>query len=204
MNEKVLEFIKSHQNELNKPIHLIDWKEMYTAAKKELYMMETGEFTEFLLNLDIHPERYLEELPHSFLCESDVKEFTIPNKVTDIGDYAFYNCTNLTKVTIPDNVTTIRHGAFMRCNSLTSVVIPNSVTSIGGSAFDYCISLTNITIPNSVTSIRCDAFSNCGDKLVISYRGTKEQWKKVYDTESFRRTYFTVNCTDGKIVKRKK
>ena len=84
---------------------------------------------------------------------------TIPNSVTSIGDSAFSNCTSLTSVTIPDTVTSIGN-AFYNCTSLTSVTIPDSVTSIG-SAFYNCTSLTSVTIPNSVTSIGSSAFSDC-------------------------------------------
>ena len=70
---------------------------------------------------------------------------TIPNSVTSIGSYAFFNCSSLTSITIPNSVTSIRSKAFEGCSSLTSITIPNSVTSIGESAFSYC-SLTSVTV----------------------------------------------------------
>ena len=48
-------------------------------------------------------------------------EYTIPNGVTTIGNYAFLGCSGLTSVTIPDSVTTIGRDAFYNCSSLTSV-----------------------------------------------------------------------------------
>lgn len=36
----------------------------------------------------------------------------IPNKVTSIGCYAFYDCSNLDNITIPDTVTEIGKYAF--------------------------------------------------------------------------------------------
>ena len=71
-------------------------------------------------------------------------EYTIPDSVTSIGDYAFYYCRSLTSVTIPDSVTTIGESAFCGCSSLTSVTIGNSVTTIGNSAFNWCESLTSV------------------------------------------------------------
>ena len=88
-------------------------------------------------------------------------EITIPNSVTSIGDYAFWECTGLTTVTIPNSVTSIGRSAFYNCTGLTSVTIGNSVTSIGNSAFSGCSGLTSVTIPNSVTSIGDWAFYNC-------------------------------------------
>ncbi len=88
-------------------------------------------------------------------------EITIPDSVTNIGNYTFGGCSGLTGITIPDSVTTIGDGAFEDCTGLTNVTIGNSVTSIGGDAFYGCAKLTSITIPDSVTSIGGDAFRGC-------------------------------------------
>jgi len=87
--------------------------------------------------------------------------YLIPNSVSNIGDYAFDQCTSLTNVTIPTNVTSIGDGAFESCTLLASVTIPNSVTSIGDYTFQFCTVLTNVTIPASVTSIGDGAFESC-------------------------------------------
>ena len=64
--------------------------------------------------------------------------------VTTIGDYAFYDCSNLTSVTLGNSVTSIGNYAFFYCSNLASIVIPNSLTSIGKGAFDFCSNLTSI------------------------------------------------------------
>ena len=46
---------------------------------------------------------------------------TIPEGVTTIGLYAFFNCSNLTAITIPGTVTEIGEGAFKGCTSLEDV-----------------------------------------------------------------------------------
>ncbi len=97
---------------------------------------------------------------------------TIPNSVTSIGIYAFYNCTGLTSVTIPNSVTSIGTYAFYNCTGLTSVTIPNSVTSIGDGAFRKCTRLTSMTIPNSVTSIGEYAFSGCSGLTSMTVEAT--------------------------------
>ena len=68
----------------------------------------------------------------------------IPEGVTAIEGYAFYNCSGLTSVTIPDSVTSIGVFAFYGCTGLTSVTIPNSVTSIGNAAFKDCSGLISV------------------------------------------------------------
>ena len=88
-------------------------------------------------------------------------QYTIPDSVTTIGDYAFYYCTSLTSVDIPDSVMEIGEEAFSSCYSLTSVTIGDSVTTIGKAAFAYCTSLTSVTIGDSVTTIGEWAFDSC-------------------------------------------
>ncbi|MDR0834325.1 MAG: leucine-rich repeat domain-containing protein [Candidatus Symbiothrix sp.] len=87
--------------------------------------------------------------------------YIIPESVTSIQGYAFYQCTGLTSVTIGNSVTSIGSWTFSGCTSLTSVTIGNNVTSIGQDAFYKCIGLTSVTIPNSVTSIGYNAFYGC-------------------------------------------
>ena len=74
-----------------------------------------------------------------------ITEYTIPNSVTTIGDYAFYDGNKLKSVTIPNSVTTIGECAFYSCTNLTSITIPNSVTTIGEWAFAYCNNLSGDT-----------------------------------------------------------
>ena len=71
----------------------------------------------------------------------------IPDGVTYISAYAFYNCKSFTSITIPESVTRIGNYAFQNCSNLTSVTIPESVTSIGEGALSGCSSLESITVP---------------------------------------------------------
>ena len=91
---------------------------------------------------------------------SSLTSITIPESVTSIGTDAFAGCYDLTSITIPESVTNIGNGAFLACG-LTSITIPNSVTSIGDWTFYNCSSLTSITIPDGVTSIGTDVFQGC-------------------------------------------
>ena len=85
---------------------------------------------------------------------------TIPNSVTEIGDYAFSLCA-LFSIDIPNSVLNIGNDAFNGCYWLTSLTIPNSVVNIGSHAFCGCIDLKSITLPCNLANIGADAFSFC-------------------------------------------
>ena len=104
-----------------------------------------------------------------------LKAVTIPDSVTSIGRYAFYECRKLTSVTIPDSVASIGRGAFAYCSGLTSVTISGSVTFIDASTFVHCSGLTSVTIPDSVTSIGYDAFYKCNSLKDVYYGGSPAQ-----------------------------
>ncbi len=87
-------------------------------------------------------------------------EYTIPDSVERIGEYAFSFC-NFDCIIISDSVKTISDNAFANCY-FDNIIIPNSVTSIGAYAFEYC-NLDSIEIPDSVTSIGQNAFRNCSN-----------------------------------------
>ena len=97
----------------------------------------------------------------AFSCCYGLTSVQIGNSVRSIGESAFHACKGLTSVVIPNSVTSIGDYAFSGCTCLKSVVIGNSVTSIGEHAFYGCTELTNVVIPNSVTSIGRYAFFDC-------------------------------------------
>ena len=89
--------------------------------------------------------------------------YTIPNGVSSIEDFAFYECVGLTSVSIPDSVTNIGSYAFWHCSGLTNVTIGDNVTNIGEEAFSNCFGLTSVIIPDSVITIGASAFFTCNN-----------------------------------------
>ena len=125
----------------------------------------------------------------------------IPDGVINIGEGAFYECSNLTFITIPNSVTNIGSDAFHECSNLTSITIPNSVTKIGHWSFKGCSNLISITIPNSVKNIGDSAFFGCTSLTSISFQGTIVQWKKIEFRDDWNDEVpaTVVHCTDGDV-----
>jgi len=101
---------------------------------------------------------------------SSIHSVVIADKVTTIGDWAFYNTTNLVSVTIPNSVTSIGSNAFWDCSSLTSFMIPVAVTTIGQDAFFGCTQLTAINVDGNNASFTSDAgvlYNKVKTKLIL-------------------------------------
>ena len=75
-----------------------------------------------------------------------VEDLVIPNTVTEIKAYAFYNCDSITSVTIPDSVISIGSNAFSGCDSLSIVYYNGTEEEWSGiSIGDYNYDLTAAT-----------------------------------------------------------
>lgn len=79
---------------------------------------------------------------------------------TSIGSGVFSYVTGIKKITLPESLTSIGIWAFYN-TGLESIVIPDSVTSIGANAFRDCADLKSITIGKGVKSVGAGAFENC-------------------------------------------
>ena len=96
-----------------------------------------------------------------FEFNDQIDTVVLKEGVTRIGDYAFYNCTELTSVEIPEGVTYIGESAFACCQSLESVTIPGSVTEIGEGAFESCDSMLVLKLTSGLKRVGAFAFSEC-------------------------------------------
>ena len=107
---------------------------------------------------------------------------TIPEQITEIGDYAFFGNPTLKTVNFHAGITRIGMGAFYE-TQLTRVNIPNPDCEIGNSCFSnsqvssitlpqgmkklgrhvffYCTNLTSLTLPEGMEEIGMMCFGSC-------------------------------------------
>lgn len=100
------------------------------------------------------------------------KEYSIPDSVVTISDWAFCGCKSLEEINIPDSVYEIGEGAFYMCESLKELIIPDSVVKIDDTAFRGCSSLTRLVIPDSVKEFGWGLFNGCSKLRVICSDGS--------------------------------
>lgn len=86
-------------------------------------------------------------------------DIDLPESITYIGKYAFYNQSNLFNVIMPDGVTVIADHAFDGCDALVLDYFPTDLVSIGDYAFRGCGLIKTITLPEGVETLGKGAFS---------------------------------------------
>ena len=112
------------------------------------------------------------------------ESYAIPNSVTNIGEYAFSGCANLTSVTIPSSVTSIGSLMFRGCTSLTTIAVDEDNSTFGSVDGVLCNKWRTkliqwpwgksetYTIPNSITNIGSAAFAGCARLASVTIPGT--------------------------------
>ena len=120
-----------------------------------------------------------------FSGQSNIVTLLVGEKLSGIGDYAFYDCANLTSITLNNGLNTIGVGAFANCINMSEVNIDQHsyVSVIGDYAFYNCQALSTFTVPNSVRTLGNSVFEDCfaiteieisgkGENVLLSNLGT--------------------------------
>lgn len=158
--------------------------------------------------------KFLEKIgDYAFACCTIIKDIKLPDtvkeigtcafayctklsginleKVTSIGESAFYNCKSLKTVTVSDDIKILERNAFEEtplvddvtsdtvlindkilysCNNkdITEFTFTDNITAIASGAFSKCKKLTEIAIPENVKILGGYVFYNCSTLKTIT------------------------------------
>lgn len=93
------------------------------------------------------------------LIDGSITDLSIPEGVTKIKWYNFFNCYDLENIVLPKTLTNIGSWAFKGCRSLKLSQLSNSINHIGQNCFDGCSEITLSELPN--IDIIDGAFNSC-------------------------------------------
>ena len=89
------------------------------------------------------------------------------DSVTQIEDYAFFECFSLSTVVLSSQLLSIGNSAFQNCTQLSNIDLPETLTNIGGGAFLECAALKHVRIPaNALGLDSMAAFASSGLETV--------------------------------------
>lgn len=106
---------------------------------------------------------------------------TLKGNITSIPVSAFEESKWIKSISIPDSVTSIDIYAFYN-STLETITLGKNVASIGLRAF-WGTSIKEIIIPKSVTSLGFAVFGECDLLETIKYEGTFEEWGAIIKTD---------------------
>ena len=101
----------------------------------------------------------------------DIRAYTIPKQVTEIGDHAFDGYNNLEAVNLPPRLLSIGKYAFANCKKFTYMYIPASVRFIHENAFKGCVKLSKIIFYGEPPLMDMSHFPTPCDWFVPKNRG---------------------------------
>ena len=131
------------------------------------------------------------------------KNTIIPNSVTSIGDYAFYECSSLTSIYIPNSVTTIGNDAFDGCK-LPILHLPKSVTYVG--LYNTCADICYCYNPTPPTGGGYTSDRLYVPKGSMTAYATAEGWKMAkqimeFDVDDIEKPILTIAYPEGGVIK---
>lgn len=144
-----------------------DTKKTASLTLQERGAFRTGEFSKrlccFLPNLQKQEESIMEVtkhqsnqmgelrisaaeqlLPRAWEGRGSLLRVSVSEGVTELPDYLFSECRNLTEVILPKTLRRVGNHVFYNCRKLKSLTLPAQLESIGDGAFKNCESLSKI------------------------------------------------------------
>ena len=85
------------------------------------------------------------------------------NRITEVGDSAFYACNNLEQIIVEEGVLRLGKSSFRALRFLKYAFLPSTLKILDQNAFDDCYSLETVHInqPSNLNYIGLAAFSTC-------------------------------------------
>lgn len=160
---------------------------VYTKDMKKVVFCPSGNRGDSNYTITI-PDGVTEIGDFAFYMVDNCHNFVIPNTVEKIGKSAFGHCYELPSISIPDSVTEIGEDVFQSCDNLSSVTLGTGLKVIPRYSFDYCTSLTDIVIPGNIEEIADSAFFGCPLSHITLNEGLKKIGEGAF--------YFVPNFSD--------
>ena len=117
---------------------------------------------------------YTEHIGSHAFCDSGAESIALPEGVTSIGNFAFYDNDRLKEIALPQSLTSIGHYAFSWCTALGKITIPDGVTELPQGLFSWCTELKDVALGAKTEKIDTSVFMLCGklERITISESNT--------------------------------
>ena len=114
---------------------------------------------------------------YAFYRCTDLQTVTLSG-VTSLGESAFSECSGLEQAELCEGLFKLGEGVFYKCSSLKWVHFEHGITEIPKNAFFYCSNLQWVDLPNSLVIVGQSAFEGCAglECIIIPQGVTHIRW----------------------------
>lgn len=183
------DFLINHEEKLI-PVYITDLNPDLTTI---FSILELEEMSNKRVALDLRGCLELTEIPQSaFYNLQNLIKIYMPDTVVTIGQEAFRFNRKLEVVVLPNNLTEIPDYCFQACNNLsdTNLYLPAKLNRIGELAFAACGKIQSFDFPEGIKSIGDSAFASAGltdvkipDTVTVLGEGVFESCKSLTSAE---------------------
>ena len=120
--------------------------------------------------------------------DTKITKVQFPNKLKEIGPYAFSGCASLKcEIAFPETLTSIGDHAFDGSAISGNLSFPKNIEKIGEAAFYLCENLRGtLNVPKSITVIQRWTFSRCGFSSLTLSEGLEEICEAAFASTEFK------------------
>lgn len=97
----------------------------------------------------------------AFRGNTAMTSIELPNTITRLEDFCFYESKGLRKANLPSSVRTIGAVTFGDCTALEEVTVGEGITYIGDGIFSGDVKLRTVSLPSTLVTIGNETFKNC-------------------------------------------
>ena len=95
-----------------------------------------------------------------FKDHKEIKSIVFDDNITDLGEFLFDGCENLSEIILPKKLETLWGYTFVRCG-ITEITLPDDLKSIPPFAFKDCKKLKRVICGKNLKTIHAWAFGGC-------------------------------------------
>lgn len=143
-------------------------------------------FGNFVETLDLANATSLTTIGEQAFAECPITTLTLPASLTSMGQFAFFNCTQLKSLYGMENtqLTTIPYEAFLYDPIATPLTLPEGLTQIDRYAF-YGSQFTTLSLPSTLKSIDMYAFDGAKKLTSVTFHSYPLIWNWAFNHETF-------------------
>lgn len=127
---------------------------------------------------------------------SSLSKITLPDNVTEIGEFTFCSLPYLKEITLPSALKNIGAYAFSKCTALETITIPKELTELPMGCFSECTSLKEVSLPSSLVSLGAYSFENTALEDIVLPEKLEKIGRYAFKSTNLKKISIPASCTN--------